>query len=154
MWLVKRAPRQGAIELVLRFLAIGPLRCQLCTHRFWAVLWKVSHKPGREYDRVPVHYRVFFRPSFAKDDTHPIQGTISSLSIRGCTITTKVPVPKGECLCLQFDVADGEPPIQIDAARVRTVSDMRMGVMFLQIRPDEEDRLRRLMMMLLQHHPR
>ena len=39
MWLVKQAPRRGAFETILRFVAIGPLRCQLCTNRFLAVLW-------------------------------------------------------------------------------------------------------------------
>lgn len=154
MWLVKRAPLQGALEIVLRFVAIGPLRCQLCTHRFLAVLWKVSHRPGREYERIPVSYPVYFRPAFAKAHMHPIQGTISALSIRGCTITTRVPVPKGDCLCLQFEVTDQEPPIQIDAALVRTVNETRIGVRFSSISPEEEARLRRLMMRLLQHYQR
>lgn len=151
MWLVKQVPRRGLLENLLRFLAIGPLRCQLCTHRFLAVLWRGNHKPGREYERIPVHYEVYFRPTFAKEDAQPIQGTISALSIRGCTITTRVPVPKGECLCLQFQVTDQEPPIQIDGARVRTVNGTRIGVVFSQIRPEEEARLRQLLMLLLQN---
>ena len=152
MWLVKEAPRRGPFEHLLRFLAIGPLRCQLCTHRFLAVLWRGNHKPGREYERIPVHYQVYFRPTFAKEDAQPVQGTITALSIRGCTIDTRVPVPRGDCLCLQFEVTDQEPPIQIDGARVRTVNETRIGVVFSNIRPEEEDRLRRHMMLLLQKH--
>jgi hypothetical protein len=152
MWLVKEAPRQGLLERLLGFLAIGPLRCQLCTHRFLAVLWRGNHKPGREYERIPVHYEVYFRPTFAKEDARPVQGTIAALSIRGCTINTRVPVPKGECLCLQFAVTGQEHPIQIDGARVRTVNETRIGVVFSNIRPEEEDRLRQHMMFLLQNH--
>ncbi|TAL11845.1 MAG: hypothetical protein EPO02_03285 [Nitrospirae bacterium] len=154
MWLVKQAPRQGLLEGLLRFLAIGPLRCQLCTHRFLSLLWRFSHKPGRDYERIPVRCEVYFRPAFANDDTQPIQGTISALSIRGCTITTRVPVPKGYCLCLQFEVADQEPPIQIDAAVVRTVNGTRIGVLFSRISPEDEARLRQHMTMLLEHHLR
>ncbi len=152
MWLVKQAPRKGALELVLRFVAISPLRCQLCTYRFMGVLWRVNHKPGREYERIPVQYPVYFRPTFARDDAQPVQGTISALSIRGCTITTRVSVQKGECLCLQFEVSDQDSPIQIDAARVQTVNGTKMGMAFASIRPEEEDRLRQHMMMLLHHH--
>ncbi len=152
MWLVKQAPRKGALEFVLRFVAISPLRCQLCTHRFMGVLWRVNHKAGREYERIPVQYTVYFRPTFTRDDTRPIQGTISSLSIRGCTINTRVSVPKGECLCLQFEVSDQDSPIQIDGARVRTVNGKRLGVAFSNIRPEEEARLRQHMM-LQPHHP-
>ncbi len=151
MWLVKEAPRRGPLEHLLRFLAIGPLRCQLCTHRFLAVLWRGNHKPGREYERIPVHYQVYFRLTFAKDDARPIQGTITALSIRGCTIDTRVPVPRGDCLRLQFQVTDQEPPIQIDGARVRTVNETKIGVVFSNIRPEEEGRLRRHMMFLLQN---
>lgn len=116
------------------------------------VLWRVNHKPGREYERIPVQYPVYFRPTFARGDAQPVQGTISALSIRGCTITTRVSVQKGECLCLQFEVSDQDSPIQIDAARVRTVNGTKMGMAFASIRPEEEDRLRQHMMLLLHHH--
>ncbi len=152
LWLVKRAPRRGTVELVLRFLAIGPFRCQLCTHRFLAILGNVVHKPGRDFERIPVNYPMYFRQTFAKADAQPIQGTVSALSIRGCTITTTVPVPKGESLCLQIEVGDQEQPIQIDGARVRTVKSTRLGVMFTNIKPEEEARLRQHMMMLLHKH--
>ena len=152
MWLVRQAPRQGLLEHLLRFVAIGPLRCQLCTHRFLGVLWRVNHITGREYERIPVHYPVYFRLTFAKDDAQPVQGTISALSIRGCTISTRVSVPKGDCLCLQFQVTDQDHPIQIDAARVRTVNETKIGVVFSSIRPEEENRLRQHMVFLLQKH--
>lgn len=152
MWLVKQAPRRGVLEHLLRCLGVGPLRCQICTYRFIGVLWRVNHKPGREYERIPVQYPVYFRPTFAKADAQPVHGTISALSIRGCTITTRVSVPKGECLCLQFEVSDQDAPIQIDAARVRTVNGTRIGLMFSSIRPEEEARLRQQMLLLLQHH--
>ncbi len=152
MWLVRQAPRQGLLENLLRGIGIGPLRCQLCTHRFLAVLWGGRHEHGREYERIPVRYRVYFRPTFAKEDAHPIQGTITTISINGCTITTKVPVPKGEYLCLQFEVTDQDHPIQIDGAQVRTVQETRLGVVFSTIRPEEKTRLRQHMMMLLHHH--
>ena len=154
MWLVKAAPRRGLFEHLLRFLAVGPLRCQLCTHRFLAVLRRMDHSHAREYERVPVSYQVYFRPTFAKHDAQALPGIISALSIRGCTINTRVPVPKGESLCLQFEVTDQDSPIQIDGARVRTVNGMKIGVLFSQMRPEEEARLRQHMTLLLQHHMR
>lgn len=152
MWLVRQAPRRGLLEHLLRFVAIGPLRCQLCTHRFLGVLRQVNHITGREYERIPVHYPVYFRLTFAKEDAHPVQGTISALSIRGCTISTRVAVPKGDSLCLQLEVTDQDRPIQIDAARVRTVHETKIGVVFSRIKPEEETRLRQHMLFLLQNY--
>jgi len=149
MWLVRAAPRRGLFEHLLRLMAIGPLRCQLCTHRFLAVLRQADHSHGRDYERILVQYEVSYRPAFTGEHVQPLEGTMSALSIRGGTINARVSVPKGNCLRLDVRVSDLEPPIQIDAAMVRTVNGTRLGLMFSTIRPEEEERLRRHMMTLL-----
>lgn len=143
--LVKKAPRSGLRENLLACLMISPYRCQFCSHRFLAVFGLISFSPGREHKRIPMQYPVHFRPAFGQDQVLA-SGTLHELSIGGCTIETTVPVPKASCLCLQVQVTEQDPPIQIDNARVRTVNGKRLGLEFLSITPDEEDRLRRLIL--------
>lgn len=139
-------------ESLWGLLMIGPYRCQFCSHRFLVILGRISFSPGREHKRVPVHYPVYFRPAFSTD-TVLAAGTLLDLSIGGCTIETPVPVPKAFCLSMQIEVTEQEPPIQIENARVRTVNGKRLGLEFLSLRPEEEDRLRRLIVSVLHSRP-
>jgi len=72
------------------------------------------------------------------------------LSIRGCAIKSTVPLHKGNLLCLKIRLTDQEPPIEIAQATVRTVTGRRVGLEFVKIRPEEETRLRKLLLTLLQ----
>ena len=148
---MKKVPRCGLRENLLAWLMIGPYRCQFCSHRFLVIFGRISFSPGREHKRVPVQYPIYFRPAFSTD-TVLAAGTLLDLSIGGCTIETPVPVPKAFCLSMQIEVTEQEPPIQIENARVRTVNGKRLGLEFLSITPDEEDRLRRLILAMPQGH--
>ena len=66
------------------------------------------------------------------------------LSIRGCLIDSDVPLPTGTCLRVEIETLDGEPPIEIDGAVVRSVHGKRKRLAFFKVRPDEESRIRRL----------
>jgi hypothetical protein len=79
-------------------------------------------------------------------------GTLLDISIRGCAIGSDVPLHKGNLVCLQIRLTDQEPPIEIDIATVRTVTGRKFGLEFVRIRPEEETRLRRLLMTLM-HGP-
>jgi len=149
--LVKKVPRCGLRENLLAWLMIGPYRCQFCSHRFLVIFGRISFSPGREHKRISARYPVYFRPAFGQDQVLA-SGTLRDLSLGGCTIETAVPVPKASCLCLQVQVTEQGPPIQIDNARVRTVNGKRLGLEFLSITPDEEDRLRRLILAMPQGH--
>ncbi len=65
-----------------------------------------------------------------------------NVSIRGCKIESHPPEPEGACLRLEFVAAEGEPPIQVEGAVVRSAVGDCMGLEFLKIRPEEQDRLR------------
>lgn len=143
--LVKKVPRRGLREYLLGLLMISSYRCQFCSHRFLVIFGRISFSPGREHKRVPVQYPVYFRPALSTDAVLAA-GTLLDLSIGGCTIETPVPVPKAFCLSMQIEVTEQDPPIQIENARVRTVNGKRLGLEFLSLRPEEEDRLRRLIL--------
>src|SRR2546426_61866 len=150
--LVKKVPRCGLRENLLAWLMIGPYRCQFCSHRFLVIFGRISFSPGREHKGIRVGFPVFSRPACGKARVR-FSGPLHALSLGGCTIETAVRVQKASCLCLQVQITEQAPPIQIDNARVRTVNGKRLGLEFLSITPDEEDRLRRLILAMPQGRP-
>jgi hypothetical protein len=58
-------------------------------------------------------------------------------------------VREGTCLRLQFKVTETEPPIEVAGAMVRSAHGKKMTLAFYEIRKEEEDRLRRLIPILL-----
>ncbi len=149
---MKKTPRRGLREYFLILLTIAPYRCQFCSHRFLVFFQRISFSPGRQHERMPVQLPVYFRPAFSRDEVLAA-GTLLDLSIGGCTIETAVPVPKAFCLSMQIEVTEQDPPIQIENARVRTVNGKRLGLEFLDIRPEEEGRLRQLILSVLHGRP-
>jgi PilZ domain len=147
--LVKKAPRRGVREYLLSLLAIGPFRCQVCTHRFLSFMWLPGTNTSREYSRISVRYPVQLSPAREDEKFQSEEGTLLDISIRGCAIRSDVPLHKGTLLCLQIRLADQEPPIEIDIATVRTVTGRRLGLEFVRIRHEEEARLRKLLLALL-----
>lgn len=111
--LVRQSARRGLHELFLSTILIYPFRCQLCTHRFRTFIGKPGHIPRREYERIPVKCPVPFRSIFSKEPSTEAHGTVVNLSIRGCSIDSNVPLPKGARLRLKFLIADGEQPLRL-----------------------------------------
>lgn len=143
--LVRPARRQGRLDVLLRLVVIHPFRCQLCSHRFYAVLRRQSGNPRRDYERVHVNYPVFFAPAHSNSPFTGVSGTLLDLTIRGCSIESPVPVLHGSSLRLQIQASESAPPIEIESAVVRAVTGSKKRLAFLKIRPEEEDRIRQLM---------
>ena len=93
---------------------------------------------------------MLLSPTHEHKGTQYEEGTLLDLSIRGCAIKSDVPLHKGDILCLQIRLTDKEPPIEVDIAMVRTVTGRRFGLEFAKIRPEEETRLGRVLMTLMQ----
>lgn len=148
--LVKNVPRRGLREYLLSVLTIGPFRCQICTHRFLAFTWLPSTNTSRDYNRLSVRYPVLITPAQKDDVLQCEEGTVLDISIRGCAIKSTAWRHKGNLLCLKIRLTDQEPPIEIDQATVRTVTGRRIGLEFVKIRAEEEIRLRKLLLTLMQ----
>jgi hypothetical protein len=93
---------------------------------------------------------VLLGPAREGDQIQCEEGTLVDISIRGCAIKSNVALHKGNILRLQIRLTDQEPPIEIDIASVRTVTGRRIGLEFVKTRHEEETRLRRLLLTLLQ----
>ncbi len=143
--LVDQAPQLGRLERLLGLLTVYPFRCQLCTHRFWAFLWRYSNNPRRDFERVPAQYRVTFSPASTQERGAGAQGTTLNLSITGCLVETDALFPQGTHLRLTIHISDLFPPIEVEGAAVRAVLDKRLGLEFFKVAPEEENKLRVLM---------
>ena len=142
--MVRQARRRGTREHLLRFLLICPFRCQLCTHRFLAIRGEPRYDPRREYERILVRYPVAFSSAFSGDQAEAAEGTLVNVSIRGCRIESSLPASQGARLRIGFVTDAREPPIEVEAAVVRSAVGKCMGLEFFKIRPEEEDRLRQV----------
>jgi len=138
----------------LGLLTVYPFRCQLCTHRFLAFLWRYSASPKREYDRVPAQYPVTLYPASAQKQDEGIQGTTVNLSITGGLIETNAQVPQGTHVRLKIHGSGLDSPIEVEGAMVRAVLENRLALEFFKIAPEEEQRLRVFMEAHLLCRPR
>lgn len=145
---VRRSHRKGLWEFLCSLLLIYPYRCQLCTHRFLANPRLSPLKRHREFERLQVQFPASFRSAYL-DRTIIGEGTVSSLSARGCSLTTEEPLVKGMLLRLYIRFGEQESPIEVSVAAVRSSAHQQMGIEFLHLQPGEDGRLRRLLEHLL-----
>jgi hypothetical protein len=145
---VRRSHRKGIWEYLCSFLLIYPYRCQLCAHRFLATPKLAARTPHREFERLHVSFPASFQSAYL-DRTLTGDGTVTTLSVRGCSLTAQQPLVKGNFVRLHIRHAEQEAPITIDVAVVRSASNRQLGIEFLSLQADEAARLRRLLEHLL-----
>jgi hypothetical protein len=145
---VRRASRRGLYERTVSLAYYFPFRCQLCQHRFHALRWGERYvRTGadrREFDRMPVDY---WTTLWVRDRQR--EGRLRDLSIAGATLETDAPVQPGDTLQLQLSPGEGERPVTIDVAVVRSVQSGRAGLQFVRVQGDEHERLRHVVQRLL-----
>lgn len=89
----------------------------------------------RRYEvKVPVHY--------AGDEIRG-SGTVTNLSIGGCTILGDVGVRVGSFVEVTLRLPDPHGEVQIPLAAVRYCMGEKFGLDFLQLQPGDDTRLRK-----------
>ncbi len=144
---LQRVRQDSPLERLLELLSIYSFRCQLCRHRFHALRWGIRYdrepEDRRQYARRPVRFPATLASQFGGHE-----GRVTELSIGGCSIAVFAPYGVGDVLSIRLNALDDTPPIEVDKAVVRTVSEGRLGVEFLTLRDHEGARLRELMLTL------
>jgi len=79
--------------------------------------------------------------SFLGEGTSDV-GRVEDLSGSGCKFKSKNEFRVGNFIALDLQLPDRKGMIQVDVAVVRWVNGNRIGLDFLQIQPDQEQRLR------------
>jgi PilZ domain len=146
--LVGRTHRNGIFERLVSLGYVYPFRCQVCQRRFRRFRWGERYVrvtlERRDLDRVPARIPVTFH---WRDGGHGT-GVIRDLSAAGCAVETDAPTPVGTLLLLQL-APEGEPPVDVDVGEVRSRQARRIGVRFVRIAPEHEERLRGLVQRLV-----
>ncbi len=141
---VRRCPRVGILERMLSTVSVYPFRCQLCGRRFRAIQWGARHAAQpvdrRELDRVPVR-----APLTLLSDRGPVEGEVTEISLHACTARLAQPPPEGGTMQLELHLLEGERPITIEAALLRSVRGDAVGLYFVRVASREQLRLRRVM---------
>jgi hypothetical protein len=139
---IRRVSRVGLGERLISLFYVYPFRCQLCGHRFkllqWGIKYKRIEEDRREYERMPVN----FAATFVAGGVHG-QGLIVDISIAGCSLHTDAQLAEGNILRMGLQVSNQTPPVNVEAAIVRSIRLNRAGVEFLQFENGERERLQR-----------
>jgi hypothetical protein len=133
------SPQTGTIDRMLGKVHMSPFRCQLCSHRFWVMKWKDFRKNSRgnmrEYQRLSVDFPLTFRGEHSKG-----KGTVTALSIQGCTIDTDSRLQHGAVVSLTMHIPGLKFRIELDAVVKRALG-RRFGMKFLKLDAVEKKRL-------------
>jgi c-di-GMP-binding flagellar brake protein YcgR len=140
---------QGAVERVLHHVKVFPFRCQLCTSRFHA-FWVGSRHATQSFDRRQYkRLSASLRAHLLADNAVQADNRVTDITMAGCALETKAPLPRGCFLELTIKPASDEDPITIDTAMVCSVRPDAMGVRFLEFQANEKQRLSRVVLSLL-----
>ena len=82
----------------------------------------------REHYRLPVTYPVMFSTAMAIGE-----GTITNLSVFGCTIECSSAVPEKTNLLVRLILPDQKESLPIDSAEVRWVKGKQVGLQFTKL---------------------
>jgi PilZ domain-containing protein len=148
---IRRVSRVGLGERLMSLFYVYPFRCQLCGHRFKLLQWGVTYtrieEDRREYERLAANFPMTFTSGAASGS-----GSVVDISMAGCTFHTDARVAEGSILRTALQVANDIPPINVEAAVIRSVKAGRTGVEFLRIENSERERLQRFIRGLMFGH--
>lgn len=136
---VRRVGRDGIVERVLSAAYVYPFRCQICEIRFRSLRW------GERYRRVELDRRDFARVptsiwAAVLWQGRQSPGTVRDLSVAGCWLETPTPIPVGELVSVALE-PEGEAPIRVEVAEVRSAGAGRLGLRFVRVEPIHRERL-------------
>lgn len=139
---------RGRLESLLRWLSVYPIRCQVCTNRFYALRRGIEEGTQpfdrREYKRLPTNFPAILAVNqLARDEV------VTDLSMGGCSARTTQPLARGTFVELLLKPSIGEPGIKVETAIVCCVRPPTVGVKFLEVEPHEKTRLSRVVHSLL-----
>lgn len=145
---VRAVAPTGAADRALRWFNLVPFRCQLCTHRFRAASGPSGASAlgfdRRQFSRLPtaMEARIF--------DSNEVSGAtrVPDISMGGCALSD-VRLPKGAFLSLAVKPMSDTEEIHVKAAMVCSVRPDAVGVRFLELPPEAQERLRHVVLGLL-----
>jgi hypothetical protein len=92
--------------------------------------------------RKSVRYEVQLPLSFSGNEVAG-GGLVTSLSKKGCSVTSEEPGRANTFLALHLQLPEQYAPLRVEVAEVRWSSGSGFGLAFMHLRAEEEERMRR-----------
>lgn len=138
---------------MLGLLHMFPFRCQLCTLRFRAFRSSSTEftqaMDRREYKRLPTSFHAEVLAGNAQGNAQRSAYRVTEISMGGCTIETSDALPRGAFLELTIAPASDKETITIETAMVCSARQESMGIRFLELQPNDRQRLSQVVLSLL-----
>ena len=122
---------------------VYPFRCRACLQRFHAFQW------GQRYIRTRKERR---RTSGGRWISGPRSGSRRVGRRAGCgtcpsglALETQAELPPGQHLELDLQPGPGERPIRVEVAVVRTIQSGRIGLQFIRVKDESDERLQKFL---------
>jgi c-di-GMP-binding flagellar brake protein YcgR len=99
----------------------------------------------RQYKRLPTS----FHAEVSAENTPRSAYRVTEISMGGCTIETSDALPRGAYLELTIAPASDKETITIETAMVCSAREESMGIRFLELQPNDRQRLSQVVLSLL-----
>lgn len=153
---VRRSHRKGLYERLLSCLCRYPFRCQVCGRRFKAFQFRAHYTKQRidrrQYERLPISMPVTFAEAVRPGELRTGTGHVLEISLGGCFVQTVIQLAEGTLVSLELQIETAAPPLLVEAALVRSVRPLGVGLEFLRLAETEQERLSSLMRRLHAEH--
>ncbi len=157
-YFTKRVLVEGAEDPTSTMAGMYAYRCQLCSEQFRAKKPDIQAAPvpqvskeaeltkvdARQYVRVNAKFPVIFVLSKLKQE-----GTVTEIALGGCSLEANVVLAIGATFKMEILVSEGEPPLVVDKALVRSIRLTGFGIQFMEIQEAEKERLGKVLEKLL-----
>lgn len=141
---IERVSREGLFERVASIVYVYPFRCRACLRRFHAFQWGQRYvrtrKERRRHERWPVD---LWTTVWLEAGGQP--GRVRDLSESGLALETQAELPPGQHLELDLQPGPGERPIRVEVAAVRTIQSGRIGLQFIRVKDESDERLQKFL---------
>lgn len=136
------------VEELLTRLNFFSFRCQLCTNQFRAFRPRTRDASQafdrRQYKRLSTNF-----PAMSVVGAPLGEELVTDISMGGCTLRTSSVLPRGTFFELHLKPSKREEAIKVETAMVCSVRSSSMGIKFLELAPDDKQRLSQMILGLL-----
>jgi PilZ domain len=140
----ERVSRDGLLERLASLVYVYPFRCHNCLRRFHALRWGQRYvrqrRERRRDERRPVD---FWTTLWLEQGGQP--GRVRDLSATGLALETQADLQPGQHLELDLQPGPGERPIRVEVAVARTIGSGKVGLQFVGVKHESDERLRKFL---------
>ena len=135
---VRRRTQGTTLELIITRLGVFPFDCRRCSLQFWSRSSGIQSRRAerRRYARAAVSVQTSFHGTEVAG-----QGRVVDLSIKGCAVESDIEIQPNSVISLALDVYANRVPITVRRGLVQYREGRRCGIEFLQMEPEQKDRL-------------